>query len=132
MYVTLTNDNKPNITSGWFNIQHIIIIVLLLFFFENNNNYNLYPIILFIILYLLWCHNLEEFKNITEKNDESIHTILTSNCNPNNCNINVWSKDKVNIPDDYEATNFSTSAGCCIIPSKFKKELIGRFGNASL
>ena len=114
------------------NILCILTLLVIILLCYNKNSINISLFILIIILYvLMWNYNLEEFRNITDEDQQSLYPILTSNCNPNNCNLNVWSHKKIIIPDDYEASNYSTSAGCCIVPSKYKIELSKRFGNAA-
>lgn len=94
-------------------------------------------IIIVIIIYFIinYSNSIETYKNksnnyadLDAKENKSYD--IASNCKPDYCNNNVWGH-KVDIPKDYEITNFSTSEGCCITPIEYKSELNKRFGNES-
>jgi hypothetical protein len=104
------------------------------------NNILLCIITLFIIYIIFNSYNFsyEKFvnkdtiyKNYADKNapyETTLYKTLTDNCKPEYCNLNVWGH-KVDIPNDYQATNYSSASGCCIVPSEFKDNLDKRFGN---
>ena len=56
---------------------------------------------------------------------KTLHEMLSANCKPEYCNMNVWGK-KPEIPDNMSVSNFSTSQGCCLIPNDFKTFLYER------
>jgi hypothetical protein len=91
--------------------------------------------LIFVWLYRqIFCNkNVNEKFTLEQKNNlglKTLHEMLTANCKPEYCNMYLWGK-KPNIPENMSVANFSTSAGCCLVPNDFKTFLYERrLGNS--
>ena len=80
--------------------------------------------IMIIFLCIVWIYNhlsryVENFDNKKE-NKQSLYEILTANCKPEYCNVNNWpalGQANVTLPVGYALSQFTTSQGCCIVPT---------------
>jgi len=81
--------------------------------------------IVLIILVVRWLYNkfmrnregFDVSQPVTD-NVKSLHDILTADCRPEYCNALGWMDDKTKLPKDYSLANYSTSDGCCVVPTK--------------
>lgn len=90
--------------------------------------------VVIICMFIYWLYNhirikidIENFEE-NSNNQNSLHDILTANCDPKYCNTTSWG-DKVKLPDNHVLTNFSTANGCCTVPKEFNDLVTNRFNN---